>query len=66
MTSTTIRNYSGPESNGNDGVLHIPQRIGASTSAVLVPYRTLGEDGFNTSRSILQPQPTGLYFVCEI
>ena len=41
LTGATKPGYSGPESNGNEGVLHIPQSSsisGASPSDCLVSY----------------------------
>ena len=40
LTGTTIMNKSGPKSNINDGVLHIPQRFRMKTSPAdgLVSY----------------------------
>ena len=40
LTGTTIAGQCGPGSNGNEGVLHIPQssKTGASPSDSLMPY----------------------------
>ena len=59
LTGATTRGQSGPGSNGNEGVLLIPQssKAGASPSDGLVSY--LGPS-LRCSQCILQPQATGL------
>ena len=68
LTGTTTLGQSGPESNGNEGILYIPQssRNGASSSdgLVLYPGHLLRLGGGLTlvqrySWYILQPQPDG-------
>ena len=53
LTGTTTQGQSGPGSNGNEGVLHIPQSsiIGASSSDDLFVI---------SSQRTLDPQPTWL------
>ena len=60
LSGTTTAVQSGPGSNVNEGVLHIPQisRAGTSPSDCSVPY--LGHSLQRCSRCILQPQLTGL------
>ena len=70
LSSATTPSQSGPESNGKEGVLHIPQNssiTGASLSDCLVSYpeQSLMGWGLTTlqrcSQGILQPQPAGLW-----
>ena len=69
LSGATILGQSGPGTNGNKGVLRIPQSssiIGTSSSDCLVSYtgHSLGK-GLTTlqrcSWCILQPQPTEQY-----
>ena len=72
LSGVTTPGYSGPESDGNEGVFHIPQSssiTGTSSSDFLVPYsgHTLG--GSYPSAEVqpffLQPQPNWQYiFEC--
>ena len=67
LSGATTPGQSGPGSNGNEGVLHIPQSssiAGTSPSDCLVSYPGHSLGGILTplqrsSRCILQPQPTG-------
>ena len=69
LSGATTPSQSGPGSNGNEGVVHIPQSSsipGASSSDCLMSYpgHLVEGGGFTPlqrcSRYILQPQPTGL------
>ena len=66
LSSATTPGQSGPRSDGNEGVLRIPQSsstAGTSPSDCLVSYPGHSLGGLNplqrSSRCILQPQPTG-------
>ena len=68
LSGATTPDLSGPGSDGNEGVLRIPQSsstAGTSPSDCLVSYpgHSLGGGGLTplqrSSRCILQPQPTG-------
>ena len=61
LSGATILGQSGPGSNGNEGVLRIPQSysiIGTSPAVCLVSYPG------HCSWCILQPYHTGQYLFC--
>ena len=52
-TSTTTLSQSGPKSNNNDGVLHIPQKTGVSHQMQLsVTLRALKVSCFSTQLTL--------------
>ena len=71
LSGTTIPGQRGPGSDGNEGVLRIPQSssiAGTSPSDCLVSYLGHSLGGLiplkTRRRSILQPQPTGQLSLC--
>ena len=69
LTSTTIPSYSGPGSNGNEGVFHIPfiSRTGTSPSNSVkchtqnIPFLELSNISVGDTVSVLYALPTGLH-----
>ena len=62
LSGTTTPSQSGPRSNGNEEVIHIPQSSsipGASPSDCLVSYGGSPTPQQRCNRCILLPQPTG-------
>ena len=67
LSGATTPGQSGPGSDGNEGVLHIPQSssiAGTSPSDCLVSYQDTRCGVGLTSQCILQPQPTGQVTIC--
>ena len=69
LSGATTPSQSGPVSDGNKGVLHIPQSYsitGASPSDCLVSYQDIRLTPLQRSgRFILQPQPNGPVILLE-
>ena len=71
LSGATSPSQSGPGTNGNEGILHIPKSSKAKASPsdafLSFPGHLLGVGFFTPlqrcSRCILQSQPTGLFFV---
>ena len=58
-----LQGQSGPESNGNEGVLHIPQRTSPSDCLVSYPGYSLGVGSYSLQPQQQQARFCATYFV---